>query len=101
MLTEEILTGIARQAQFRKDHHLDALTFGLGNQTLYLLHIVDHVNAQYPGYKIKDLYILMIKNKATYQLMIGKKKGFFVKKWRQLKLLNYETDGKFIDAIEY
>jgi hypothetical protein len=43
----------------------------------------------------------MIKNKATYQLMIGKKKGFFVKKWRQLKLLNYETDGKFIDAIEY
>ncbi len=67
----------------------------------YPHNIVDHVNAQYPGYKIKDLYILMIKNKATYQLMIGKKKGFFVKKWRQLKLLNYETDGKFIDAIEY
>ncbi|MBP5327838.1 MAG: hypothetical protein J6Y98_08010 [Bacteroidales bacterium] len=63
--------------------------------------IVDFVADQYPGYKIKELYILMIKNKATYQVLIGKKKGFFVTKWRHLKLLNFETDGKFIDAIEY
>lgn len=62
--------------------------------------IMDSVANNHPGYKIKDLYILEIKNKCTYQVLIGKRKGLFVKKWKNMRYMNFETDGKFIDEIE-
>lgn len=62
--------------------------------------IMDSISANHPGYKVKELYILEIKNKSTYQVLIGKRKGLFVKKWRNMRYMNFETDGKFIDEIE-
>ena len=43
LLVEEILTGIARQTEFWEHHHLDALPFGLGNQTFHLSHIIVYI----------------------------------------------------------
>lgn len=55
--------------------------------------IQDTVAAHYPKYKIAELYVLSMKNKTTYQAVIVKKKN-------ATKLLNFETDGKFIDEID-
>ena len=54
----------------------------------------------HPGYKVKELYALQIKNKVTYQAIVGMRKGFFTKKWKKMHLMNFETDSKFIDEIE-
>lgn len=62
--------------------------------------IVDMVKDMHPGYTIKELYALNIKNKVTYQVLIGKRKGFFTKKWRNMRYMNFEADYKFIDEIE-
>ena len=62
--------------------------------------IKTQIEEMHPGYKIKELYALQIKNKVTYQVLIGQRKGFFTKKWRRLHLMNFETDYKFIDEIE-
>lgn len=62
--------------------------------------ITENINATYPGYHIKSLCALLIKNKVTYQVLVGKRKGLFVKKWKHMRYLNYEADGKFIDEIE-
>lgn len=62
--------------------------------------IVEKIEAEHPGYKIKELYTLMIKNKVTYQALVGQRKGLFVKKWKHMRIMNFETDGKFIDEVE-
>lgn len=62
--------------------------------------IVNKVQEEHPGYKIKELYTLMIKNKVTYQVLVGQRKGLFVKKWKHMRIMNFETDGKFIDEVE-
>ena len=43
LLAEQILTRVARQAQFGQHHDLHAAAFGLGYQALYLLHIILYV----------------------------------------------------------
>lgn len=62
--------------------------------------IMDYIATAHPNYKVKDLYLISIKNKTTYQVLAGKRKGLFIKKWRNMMYLNFETDGKFIDEIE-
>lgn len=62
--------------------------------------ILKKIEEEHPGYKVKELYTLMIKNKVTYQVLVGQRKGLFVKKWKHMRLMNFETDGKFIDEIE-
>ena len=62
--------------------------------------IVAKVQTEHPGYKIKELYTLMIKNKVTYQVLVGQRKGLFLKKWKHMRIMNFETDGKFIDEVE-
>lgn len=78
-----------------------------GMETRYLIdakwypHAVkDTVSHQYPKHKITSLYVRNARNKMTYQARIAKKKGFIVKKEKEVMLLNFETDGKFIDAEE-
>lgn len=62
--------------------------------------IKDTVANHYPKFKITELYALSVRNKVTYQARIAKKGGFlFFKKETSVKLLNFETDGKFIDEI--
>ena len=62
--------------------------------------IIEQIQSLHPGYKIKELYALSIKNKVTYQVLIGQRKGFITKKWKKMHLMNFETDCKFIDEIE-
>ncbi|MDY5970037.1 MAG: hypothetical protein SPJ13_08520 [Bacteroidales bacterium] len=62
--------------------------------------IRDTVSRHYPGFKITELYALSVRNKVTYQTRISKTSGFlFWKREKSVKLLNFETDGKFIDEI--
>ncbi|MBP5548527.1 MAG: hypothetical protein J6X58_06535 [Bacteroidales bacterium] len=63
--------------------------------------IINDIQARHPGYKVKELYTLMLKNKVTYQVLVGQRKGLFTKKWKHMRIMNYETDGKFIDEIEF
>lgn len=63
--------------------------------------IMDTVNNHYPKFKITELYVLNVRNKSTYQVRIAKMGGFlFFKKEKDVKLLNFETEGKFIDEID-
>ena len=62
--------------------------------------ILETIETMHPGNKVKELYALSIKNKVTYQVLVGQRKGLFVKKWKNMRLMNFETDNKFIDEIE-
>ena len=62
--------------------------------------ILETIESMHPGHKVKELYALSIKNKVTYQVLIGQRKGIFVKKWKNMRIMNFETDSKFIDEIE-
>ncbi|MBP5516766.1 MAG: hypothetical protein J6X86_07445 [Bacteroidales bacterium] len=62
--------------------------------------ITDYIKDNYSGYKVKELYALQVKNKVTYQVLAGKRKGLFAKRWKSMRYINFETDGKFIDEIE-
>ena len=58
-------------------------------------------NANFAGYSIDKLYARDVKNTLTYQARVVKKKGMLW--WRRVtaaKLVNFETTGKFIDAID-
>ncbi len=70
------------------------------NEKYYPHAVVSQVQQMHPTYKIKELYILSIKNKSTYQVLVGQRKGLFTKKWKNMRLMNFETDGKFIDELE-
>lgn len=64
--------------------------------------IKDTVSNNYPKHTIRQVDVLNIKNKTTYQVRIAQMKGFlfFGRKEKNVKLLNFETDGKFIDTID-
>lgn len=70
------------------------------NEKYYPHTVVNQIHESHPDFKIKELYILSIKNKSTYQVLVGQRKGLFTKKWKNMRLMNFETDGKFIDEIE-
>lgn len=58
--------------------------------------IKDTVAHQYPNYKIREVNVLSIKNKPTYEARISLSK----KKDKSAKFLNFEVDGKFLDAVD-
>ena len=62
--------------------------------------IKNKIQEMHSGSKIKELYALSVKNKVTYQALVGHRKGLFKKKWKNMRLMNFETDGKFIDENE-
>ena len=59
--------------------------------------IKDTVANNYPKHSLREVNVLSIKNKSTYQARIAQGKG---RREKDVKLLNFETDGKFIDAID-
>lgn len=63
--------------------------------------IKDTIEENYPKHKISELYVLSIKNKMTYQVRIAKKSGLFCRKEKDVKLLNFEADGKLIDVVDF
>lgn len=61
--------------------------------------IVEKVNNDYAGFTIDDLWVRKMRGKMTYQAHIVKKSGFlWWKKVKEMKKLNFEVDGKFINA---
>lgn len=62
--------------------------------------IQDTVTRHYPKFKIDELYALSVRDKMTYQAQIVKRGGFIFRKIKSIKLLNFETSGKFIDEID-
>ena len=58
--------------------------------------IKDTIASKYKKYKIRELNVLNIKNHSTYEVRISLSK----KKDKEPKILNFETDGKFIDEYE-
>ena len=67
----------------------------------YPASIKDTVARHYPGFKVTELYALSIRNKVTYQARISKMGGFlFWRREKSVKLLNFETTGKYIDEID-
>ena len=68
------------------------------NSDYYPKAIVDYVKTNYSGYNITDLWVRKARNKMTYQARVSKKSGFLCwKKEKDVKILNFETDGKFIE----
>lgn len=68
------------------------------NSDYYPKAIVDYVKAKHPGFNITDLWARKARNKMTYQARISKKSGFlWWKTEKEVQILNFETDGKFID----
>lgn len=59
--------------------------------------IKTYVVENYPKYKVRKLAIVDIRNKKIYKATITKKFLFWT---RDAKVLNFEIDGKFIDAVE-
>jgi hypothetical protein len=59
--------------------------------------IKTYVVENYPKYKVRKLAIVDIRNKKIYKATITKKFLFWT---RDTKVLNFEIDGKFIDAVE-
>ncbi|MBR4738629.1 MAG: hypothetical protein IK058_01355 [Bacteroidales bacterium] len=62
--------------------------------------IKDTVNHLYPQYTIGDVWVRKVRgNKMTYQACITKTSGFLCwKKVKDHKVLNWEVDGKYINA---
>ena len=76
-----------------------------GMETHYIIEdhfphsVTDYIKANYSGYKLTDLWVRKVRNKMTYQARIAKKSGFlWWKKEKDVKLLDFEVDGKFISA---
>ena len=69
------------------------------NSDYYPKAIVDYVKAKHPGFNITDLWARKARNKMTYQTRIARKSGFlWWKKEKEVKILDFEVDGKFISA---
>lgn len=61
--------------------------------------VVDTVNHLFNGYTITDVWVRKMRGKMTYQTRIAKKSGFlWWKKEKDVKKLNFEVDGKYINA---
>ena len=61
--------------------------------------ITSYVKANYAKHSVTELWIRKARNKMTYQARIAKKSGFlWWKKEKDVKILDFETDGKFISA---
>lgn len=61
--------------------------------------VVDTVDHLFHGYTVDDVWVRKMRNKMTYQARIVKKSGFlWWKKVKDEKTLNWEVDGKYINA---
>ena len=59
----------------------------------------DTVRHLFPGYDIRELWVRKVRGKMTYQAHIAKMGGFlWWKKEKESKLVNWEVDGKYINA---
>lgn len=61
--------------------------------------IRDTVSHLFPKYNIREVWVRKMRGKMTYQAYIAKMGGFlWWKKEKESKLVNWEVDGKYINA---
>lgn len=61
--------------------------------------ITDTMHHMFPKYSFSDCWVRKTRGKITYQALIGKKSGIlWWRKTKDPKTLNFEVDGKFINA---
>ena len=59
----------------------------------------DTVSNLFPRYEIRELWVRKVRGKMTYQAYIAKMGGFlWWKKEKDAKMVNWEVDGKYINA---
>lgn len=89
------------------DHSRQAMLFSnRGTETHYYVDrkyypqaVRDTVSHLFPGYDIRELWVRKVRGKMTYQAYIAKMGGFlWWKKEKDSKLVNWEVDGKYINA---
>ena len=60
--------------------------------------IVEYVKTNLPDFSITDLWVRKARGKTTYQARIARMGGFlWWKSEKEVQILNFEIDGKFID----
>ena len=77
-----------------------------GSETHYIIEkqyypaaIKDTVSHLFPKHAIQEVWVRKVRGKMTYQAAIAKKSGFlWWKKLNDFKTLNWEVDGKYINA---
>ena len=77
-----------------------------GSETHYIIEkqyypaaIKDTVSHMYPKFSIDEVWVRKMRGKMTYQCTIAKKSGMlWWKKMKDWKTLNFEVDGKYINA---
>ena len=77
-----------------------------GSETHYMVEkeyypaaIKDTVSHLFPKHSIQDVWVRKLRGKMTYQASIAKKSGMlWWKKLKDFKTLNWEVDGKYINA---
>ena len=76
-----------------------------GMETHYIIEdhypqsITSYIKANYSKHSIDLLWVRKARNKMTYQTRIARKSGFlWWKKEKEVKILDFEVDGKFISA---
>ncbi len=63
------------------------------------LSITSYVKANYNKCKVTDVWVRKVRNAMTYQARIARKTGFlWWRKEKDVKILNFEVDGKFIST---
>ena len=89
------------------DHSRQAMVFSnRGTETHYYVDrkyypqaIRDTVSHMFPKYDIREVWVRKVRGKMTYQAYIAKMGGFlWWKKEKEAKLVNWEVDGKYINA---
>ena len=95
------------QASFTKDDVFQQITYSnKGTEKKWFVEpqytpkfIKDTLANSFSDHKEKHVCIVELRGKMTYQVQIYKKGGWFGRKQKDPKQLNFETNGKFIDVI--
>ena len=91
------------------DKSRQAMVFSTrGSETHYFVEskyypkaVRDTVSHLFPGYDIREVWVRKVRGKMTYQAYIAKMGGFlWWKKEKAAKMVNWEVDGKYINAEE-
>lgn len=92
---------------FDVEHSRQAMVFSnRGSETHYYVDkeyypqaVRDTVSHLFPKYSIRDVWVRKVRGKMTYQAYIARMGGFlWWKKEKESKLVNWEVDGKYINA---
>lgn len=103
----EVDSMVYKVTYFDNEKSRQAMVFSnKGSETHYIVEkqyypaaIKDTVSHLYAGFVIQEVWVRKLRGKMTYQASIAKKSGIlWWKKYKDYKTLNWEVDGKYINA---